>query len=250
VRRVAPIAATGAAMACLAVTGCGSTLTGARREGPAPTATVKAPATGAPAIASDPAALASMVRRDASVSAEVREDLTPCAGNGYPMDADSGDLTSGDGPDLVINITTCGDGLGIAAYVYRMIDGKYLDVFADERPPVYGSVADGRLQIVHEMYRTDDQLPYPTGEEAVTYVWRGDRFLEAARTYSDFTVKNPTASPEPTSTNPAPMPDSVPVDPELPATASPSSSSSAGSTAPGTPTASATSRSAVTSGGR
>ncbi len=230
-RRVAPIAATSAAMACLAVAGCGSTITGARREGPAPAATVRTPSSEAPAIASNPAALASMVRRDSSVSATVREDLTPCAGDDYPLDTDSGDLTSGDGPDLVVNITTCGDGLGIAAYVYRMVDGKYLDVFADERPPVYGSVADGRLEIVHEVYRTDDQVAYPTGEEAVTYVWRGNRFLEAARSYSDFTAKDPTSSPEPTSTDPAPMPNSTPVDPELP-TAAPSSAT------PSTPSAS------------
>lgn len=245
-RRVAPIAATSAAMACLAVTGCASTITGARREGPAPTATVRTPSSEAPAIASNPAALASMVRRDSSVSATVREDLIPCAGDGYPLDTDSGDLTSGDGPDLVVNITTCGEGLGIAAYVYRMVDGKYLDVFADERPPVYGSVADGRLQIVHEVYRTDDQVAYPTGEEAVTYVWRGNRFLEASRSFSDFTEKNPTTSPEPTSTSPAPMPHSTPVDPELPTTAPPTptpTASDSPSTAPpssGPPTASAT----------
>ena len=136
---------------------------------------MKTPSTSAPAIASDPAALAGMIRRDGSVSTGIREDLTPCAGDGYPMDTDSGNLTAGDGPDLVVNITTCGDGLGIAAYVYRMIGGKYQDVFADERPPVYGSVADGRLQIMHDVYRdNDDPVTYPTGEEAVSYAWRGE----------------------------------------------------------------------------
>jgi hypothetical protein len=206
------------AAACLAAAGCATTATGARREGPAPTATVKKPTSAAPAIASNPAALAGLIRRDTSVSADVREDLTPCAGDSYPIDTDSGDLTAGDGPDLVVNITTCGDRLGIGAYVYRMIGGKYQDVFADERSPVYGSVNDGELQIVHEMYRTDAPVAYPSGEEAATYAWRGDRFVEVARSYSDFSAKTPSASPEPTSTAPVPVPNSALLDPELPAT--------------------------------
>jgi hypothetical protein len=218
VRRITPIA-TGGAMVCVclvAAAGCGTATTGARREGPAPTATVKTPSTSTPAIASDPAALAGMVRRDTSVSADVREDLAPCVGDDYPMDTDAGDLTSGDGPDLVVNVTTCGDGLGVAAYVYRMIGGKYQNVFADERPPVYGSVEDGHLQIIHEVYKSDDPLTYPTGQEATTYAWQGNRFVEVARTYSDFTRKSPSASPEPTSTEPVPQPASTPLDPGLP----------------------------------
>jgi len=239
VRRVAPIAAMGA-LACIAVTGCGTTATGARKEGPAPTATMEAKAVTVPAIADDPAALARMVRRDDSVSADVREDLTPCSGDDYPLDTDSGNLTAGDGPDLVVTVTTCGDGLGIAAYVYRMIGGKYQDIFEDERPPVYGSVTDGRLQIVHEVYRSDDTVAYPTGEESVTYAWRGNRFIEVARAYSDFNAKTPTASPEPTRTDPAPMPKSVPLDPDL-ATPSGTTTTATPSTAtPSTVTASPT----------
>jgi hypothetical protein len=235
VRRVAPFTAMGA-VACLAAAGCGTTITGARGEGPASTASVKTPSSSAPPIASDPTALAGMVRRDSSVSAAVREDLTPCAGNGYPMDTDSGNLTSGDGPDLVVNITTCGDGLGVAAYVYRMIGGKYQDVFADERPPVYGSVTGGRLQIVHEVYSKDDRTTYPTGEESVTYAWRGNAFVEVARSYSDFTAKTPTASPEPTRTDPVRKPDSEPLDPELPTPAPDESPAGPTSPAPKTST--------------
>ncbi|MFF6961285.1 hypothetical protein [Streptomyces sp. NPDC008317] len=217
--RVASTLATGAlACACVVVAGCGTAATGARREGPAPAATrVKTPSTVAPAIVADQVALATMVRKDNSVSADVREDLTPCVGAGYPMDTDSGDLTAGDGPDLVINVTTCGDGLGIAAYVYRMVNGKYQNVFADEQPPVYGSVEDGRLQIIHEVYRTDDPATYPTGQESITYAWRGQRFVEVARDFSDFGARTPTVSPEPTSTDPAPLPKSDPVDPGVPA---------------------------------
>jgi hypothetical protein len=217
VRRIAPIA-TASAVVCafVVVAGCGTTATGARREGPAPTATVKKPSTASPAIAADPEALAGMVRKDTSVSADVREDLTPCVGDDYPMDTDAGDLTAGDGPDLVVNVTTCGDGLGVAAYVYRMVKGKYQNVFADERPPVYGSIDNGRLEIIHEVYKTDDPVSYPTGEESITYVWRGNHFIETARAFSDFTAKTPSASPEPTSTDPVPVPSSTPLDPGLP----------------------------------
>ncbi|WP_328915331.1 MULTISPECIES: hypothetical protein [unclassified Streptomyces] len=232
-RGVAPIATMSVLCACAVVAGCGTTATGARREGPAPTATMKTPSTAAPAIAADPAALAVMVRKDTGVSADVREDLTPCVGDRYPMDTDAGDLTEGDGPDLVVNVTTCGDGLGIASYVYRMINGKYLNVFADERPPVYASVEDGRLQIVHEVYRTDDPVAYPTGEEAVTYVWRANRFVQVARSFSDFDAKTPSASPEPTSTDPAPLPRSVLLDPGLPSAAAPGTAAET-ATAPGT----------------
>jgi hypothetical protein len=217
VRRIAPIVTAGAlACTCLTLGGCGTGVTGARREGPAPTQTVRAQSTRPPAIASDPTALAHLVRLDTSVSADVREDLTPCVGDDYPMNTDSGYLTAGDGPDLVVNITTCGDGLGVAAYVYRMIGGKYENVFADERPPVYASVDGGRLQVIHEVYRTDDPVSYPTGAEQTTYAWQGNRFVEIARSFSDFTAKDPSASPEPTSTRQLPAPSASPIDPAMP----------------------------------
>ncbi|MEC3996226.1 hypothetical protein VSR01_22975 [Actinacidiphila sp. DG2A-62] len=216
-RRIASVTTAGAlTCAAVMVAGCGAGVTGARREGPAPPATPKVRSTAAPAIASHPQALVEMIRKDTGVSPDVREDLTPCDGHDYPMDTDSGDLTAGDGPDLVVNITTCGDGLGIASYVYRMIDGKYQNVFADEHSPVYGSVEDGRLEIVHEVYRTDDPVSYPTGEEAVTYAWRGNHFVQVGREFQDFSSASPSVSPEPLSTDPVPLPDSDPLDPGLP----------------------------------
>lgn len=222
-RRITSLTAVGAlTCACVAVAGCGTTVTGARREGPAPTATVKPRSTQAPAIASDPVALATMVRKDTSISARVRQALAPCDDDDYPVYTDSGDLTSGDGPDLVVNVMTCGDGLGLAAYVYRMIDGKYRNVFSDEHAGVYGSVDKGRLAVIHEVYRSDDPVAYPSGEEEDVYTWEGNRFVEVSRTYQDYSAKDPTASPEPTSTEPLPVPSSYPIDPGLPTdTASP-----------------------------
>ncbi|WP_433891594.1 hypothetical protein [Streptomyces sp. CA-111067] len=216
-RRVATTVTTGALVcACAVVAGCGSTVTGARREGPAPTATMKVPSTVAPAIAADPAALAVMVRKDPGVSETVRDKLTACRDAGYPLATDAGDLTEGDGPDLVVNVTTCGDGIGVAAYVYRMINGKYQHVFDDEQPPVYASVDDGRLEIIHEVYNTDDLATYPSGEESSFWVWRGHQFVQVSRWYSDFGAKTPSSSPEPTSTEPAPTPGADLLDPGVP----------------------------------
>lgn len=217
-RRIVPITAA-LALVCvcwLSVAGCGTRVTGARREGPAATATVKTPSTRAPAIASNTVALAHLVGRDTSVSADVRADLSPCLGGQYPMDAEAGNLTSGDGPDLVVNITTCADGTGLAAYVYRMIGGKYENVFSDDRPPVTASVDGGRLEVIHEVYRSDDLPSNPTGFEQITYAWEGNRFVEVARSFSDLTKANPTQSPEPTSTRMMPAPSASPIDPDPP----------------------------------
>lgn len=216
-RRIAPIATAGALVCvCLTAAGCGTTATGARKEGPAATASGKPQPAKVPAIVSNTVALAHLVRRDTSVSADVREDLNPCVGGQYPMDAEAGNLTSGDGPDLVVNITACADGMGLAAYVYRMIDGKYENVFADDRPPVTASVDGGRLQVIHGVYRSDDLPSNPTGAEQITYAWEGNRFVEVARSFSDFSKTNPTESPEPTSAATMPAPSASPIDPDPP----------------------------------
>ncbi|MDJ0345318.1 hypothetical protein QMK19_32590 [Streptomyces sp. H10-C2] len=186
-RRLAALTAVAVSLCLLtALAGC-KTGTGARREGPAPLQTaVKAQASSAPSIAGDPAALAKLVKKDTqNVSQEVRQDLAPCAGDEYPVDTSSGDLTSGDGPDLIVNVATCGDGMGIASYVYRMIDGQYQNVFTDEQPPVYGTADNGKLQIIRQVYKSDDRVCCPTGQEALTYVWKGNRFVQVQRTYTD-----------------------------------------------------------------
>ncbi|MGW5354015.1 hypothetical protein ACWERV_26275 [Streptomyces sp. NPDC004031] len=156
---------------------------------------------------------------DPSGRADPSDPSDPADADSYPVTVDSGNLTAGDGPDLVVNVTTCGNGLGVAAYVYRMVKGKYQNVFADERPPVYGSVEDGQLEITHEVYEMNDPLSSPVGQESVTYVWRGGRFVQVSREYADFGSKTPTVVPEPTSTDPAPRPDSDPLDPGLPTAA-------------------------------
>lgn len=213
-RRIASLATASAlTCACVVAAGCGSNVTGARKEGPAPTTSVKPRPTTAPGIARHPAALAGMVREDDSVSQEIREDLTPCDGDDYPLDTASGDLTSGDGPDLVVNVTTCGDGLGVATYVYRKVDDKYRHVFSDERAPVYGTVDKGLLLISHEIYTSDDPIAYPIGEEQITYAWRGTSFVQVRREKWNYDAASPSVSPEPTSTDPVPVPSAGLLDP-------------------------------------
>lgn len=196
-RRLAALIAVAVALCLLtALAGC-RTGTGARREGPAPLQTLKAEPSPAPSIAGDPVALAKLVKKDTqNVSQEVREDLAPCAGDEYPVDTSSGDLTSGDGPDLIVNVATCGDGMGIASYVYRMIDGQYQNVFADEQPPVFGSADNGKLEIIRQVYKGDDQVCCPSGQEALTYVWKGTKFVQVERTYTDYRDALPSPAPE------------------------------------------------------
>lgn len=216
-RRLRPAASAACALACAyaAVSGCAPDGTGARSEGPAPSPSVRrsSAAVAAPAIARDPRAVATMVRSDASVSERVRRELAPCADSRYPVATDAGDLTAGDGPDLVVSVMTCQDGVGVAAYVYRKVNGKYENVFADERPPVYGNVVGGRLEIIHEVYQVDDPDLVPTGQESAVYAWRSDCFVQVTRTFTDFGGRTPAARPEPTSTAPVRRPDADPVEP-------------------------------------
>lgn len=189
-RRLSPVGAIAVTPFCLlvALAGCRSG-TGVRPEGQATTEAVRHAADTRPAIAGDSAALAKIVKKDPKADAEIRRQLVPCVGDDYPVDTDAGVLTGGDGPDLVVNVTTCGDGLGVASYVYRLVDGQYENIFADEQPPVYGSVENGKLEIIREVYKSDDPVLYPTGQETVTYVWQEGRFVSVARTYSDYAAQ-------------------------------------------------------------
>jgi hypothetical protein len=160
--------------------------------------------------------MATLVSSDANVSEKVRQGLAPCADSHYPVVTDAGDLTAGDGPDLVVNVMTCQDDVGVGAYVYRRVGGKYENVFTDERPPVYVNVVGRRLEIIHEVYQVDDPDWAPAGQESAFYAWRADGFVQVTRTYTDFGGETPAARPEPTSTEPAPRPDADPVEPAVP----------------------------------
>ncbi|GAA3740648.1 hypothetical protein [Streptomyces tremellae] len=106
--------------------GCSSGGTGMRDEGPAVPApverTMPTPTeTPKPQRADvDPVAL---LRADPRVSERVKQTLKPCGSASYPVNTSYGNLTGGSRPDIVINVTTCADSIGIGTYVYRATDG-------------------------------------------------------------------------------------------------------------------------------
>lgn len=61
--------------------------------------------------------------------------MQPCVGDEYPVDVSYGDLTGGSGDDIIVNVLTCGDAVGVGSYVYRKDAGGYRNVFQAEEPP-------------------------------------------------------------------------------------------------------------------
>lgn len=183
-----------AALAALGLflTACATGGTGARDEGPASSEAV---AKGAPS----PAASASpsktpkrvdavkLVKDDPEVSDSVKSALTkPCVADEYPVDVSYGDLTGGTTDDVVVNVMTCGDAVGIGSYVYREESGRYENVFKTEEPPVYAEIDRGDLVITQQLYKKGDPVEYPSSEEVITYGWTATRFTERSRTHNDY----------------------------------------------------------------
>ncbi|MEU5164689.1 hypothetical protein AB0G61_00100 [Streptomyces mutomycini] len=191
------MAAGGTAVAGLAAVGlfcagCSAGGTGTRDEGPAGTqeaaraAPSNAVATGTakPAPRVDAVAL---VRGDPEVSRQLKDDLKPCAGDEYPVDTSYGTLTDGAATDVVVNVMTCDDSVGVGTYVYqRRADGSYGNVFAAEVPAVYGTIDRGDLVVTTQVYGSKDSVAYPSGEDVVTYHWTADRFSETDRVHNVF----------------------------------------------------------------
>ncbi|MFD0308573.1 hypothetical protein [Streptomyces sp. NPDC059517] len=195
VRKAVITAAAVLAALGLSVSACGTGGTGARDEGPAlsdsaagsardaaPSASLPAPAPATP----DRVDAVRMVRADPGVSTAVKRDLKPCVGDEYPVDVSYGNLTGGSAADVVINVMTCGDAVGVGSYVYREDGDGYKNVFRAEEPPVYAEIDRGDLVITQQVYEKDDSVTYPSGEEVITYHWTATRFTERARTHNDY----------------------------------------------------------------
>ncbi|WP_241192391.1 hypothetical protein [Streptomyces sp. ADI96-02] len=189
-------AASGTALAGLAAfglfcVGCSTGGTGTRDEGPAgsqPVARVSAEPTASgttpPQRRINPVTL---LRGDPKVGKRVRSGLRPCGGDAYPVDASYGSLTGGPGTDVVVNVMSCADSVGIGTYVYRpRADGSYDNVFAAEIPAVYGTIDRGELVVTTQIYGSKDPLAYPSGSEVVTYRWANERFAERDRVHNEF----------------------------------------------------------------
>lgn len=180
------------AFGTVALAACGASGTGTRDEGPARTDVVSRPTPSpSPAATSSPAPslrqgqVVRMLRDDPEVSEETKDDLKPC-GRDYPVDVSLGDLTRGAAPDVLVNVMTCGDAVGVATYVYRVRNGSYVNVFQAEDPPVYAEIDRGDLVVTKQLYRKGDPVAYPSSEEVITYAWRGGVFKETYRLHNDY----------------------------------------------------------------
>ncbi|MFE2261640.1 hypothetical protein [Streptomyces griseosporeus] len=168
------------AAVALSVSACGTGGTGARDEGPAHADSVTGPAAAASPAPSatlpkvDPVRL---VKDDPQVSATVKRDLEPCVGDEYPVDVSYGNLTGGSTDDVVVNVLTCGDAVGVGSYVYREEDGGYQNVFKAEESPVYAEIDRGDLTVTKQVYEKGDPVSNPSGETVTTYSWIAGRFI-------------------------------------------------------------------------
>ncbi|MFG3499180.1 hypothetical protein [Streptomyces sp. NPDC047928] len=206
----------------LLVTGCSTGGTGARDEGAArtdqvsPSTVPRSPASSAPPF--EKVDVIRLIKSDPKVSDQVKDDLKPCAADAYPVDTSYGNLTNSGRPDVVVNVLTCGDAVGIGTYVYRARaeksedggsgeDGSgdagdsagsgdsgdsgggryaYENVFAFEEPAVYSAIDRGDLIVTKQVYAKGDPVAYPSGEDVITYRWAGSRFTEHDRVHNEY----------------------------------------------------------------
>ncbi|MFJ2949230.1 hypothetical protein ACIO8H_16615 [Streptomyces sp. NPDC087226] len=188
--RAAITATTVLAAAVLFVAGCGTGGTGARDEGPAHADSMaSAPAAAAsstPSSTPDRVDAVRLIKADPAVSPEVKRELQPCVADEYPVDVSYGNLTRGGVDDIVVNVLTCGDLVGVGTYVYREQGGAYVNVFSAEEPPVYGEIDRGDLVVSQQVYDRGDRVSSASGENVITYRWISDRFAEKYRTHNDY----------------------------------------------------------------
>ncbi|QTE00069.1 hypothetical protein [Streptomyces cyanogenus] len=185
------VIAVGAALAALAlfVAACGSGGTGARDEGPAHASAVAgAVDSPSPRLAEnyrrvDPVAL---VKGDPEVSGAVKRELKPCNGDEYPVDVSYGNLTDGPVDDVVVNVLTCADAVGIGSYVYRDDDGSFRNVFRSEESPVYAEIDQGVLSVTRQYYEKGDPISTPSGEIVTPYRWTEGRFTPGQSTRNEY----------------------------------------------------------------
>ncbi|MDJ0384912.1 hypothetical protein [Streptomyces sp. G-G2] len=181
--------------------GCSTGGTGLRDGGPARTESVSktSPST-APSAQPSPSAfkkvdVVALVRADPKVSDAVKRDLKPCSGKDYPVDVSYGKVTGSPDTDLVVNILSCSDAIGVGAYVYKPEGGKYENVFSDEAPPVYAEIDRGDLVVSKQIYGKAEA--YATGEDVITYRWSGEKFTEHDRVHSEYSNVGGVGQPAP-----------------------------------------------------
>jgi hypothetical protein len=177
------VIAVGAALAAIAlfVAACGTGGTGTRDEGPAHASAVAgavASPTPSPSHTYRRVDAVSLIKQDPEVSTTVKRGLKPCSGDDYPVDVTYGDLTHGSVNDVLVNVMTCGDYVGVGTYVYRDVGGSYKNVFKAEDSPVVAEIDGTELTVTKQVYDTDDAVSNPSRETVIKYGWKAGRFTE------------------------------------------------------------------------
>ncbi|MPY63946.1 hypothetical protein [Streptomyces spongiae] len=190
----------------LFVAACGTGGTGARDEGPADNDSLAQGAASPTATATEDrdsmAKVVKLVKADPKVSKEVKRDLQPCVADEYPVDVSYGKLTGASANDIVVNVMTCSDAVGVASYVFRERRSGYENVFRAEEPPVYAEIDRGELVVTQQLYAKGDPVEFPSSEEVITYRWAKHRFTEQSRTHNDYSnAVGDTDTPEPVPAN-------------------------------------------------
>ncbi|WP_418958405.1 hypothetical protein [Streptomyces tritici] len=174
--------------------GCSTGGTGSRDEGAARAdssapSSVDSPAPSAGAgYATDRPDPIELLKADPKLGARVKESLKPCAADAYPVDTSYGNVTGGSGPDVVVNVMTCGDAVGIGTYVYRRAaaDKEYQNVFMAEDAAVYATIDRGDLIVTKQIYAKGDPVAYPSGEDVLTYRWTGNKFVQTDWVHNEY----------------------------------------------------------------
>lgn len=179
----------------LFVSACATGGTGARDEGPAHadlaggsavSSSRAATATPSASAVPDPTQVVRLVKADPKVSGQVKRELQPCVSDDYPVDVSYGELTGGPAQDIVVNVLSCGDAVGVASYVYQEQDGEYRNVFKAEEPPVYAEIDHGYLVVTEQVYAKDDALSNPSSENVISYLWKSGRFVQEDDTRTEY----------------------------------------------------------------
>ncbi|MFG2139153.1 hypothetical protein [Streptomyces sp. NPDC048650] len=195
-------ATAGVAAVGLLLAGCNPGADGVRTEGPATTPKGAMSASPSPTSTGGHKKVdaVELLKHDPKVGPDVKKSLAkPCAADEYPVEVTYASLTGAKSRDVVVNVMTCADSVGLGAYVFRKRgSGGYENVYANEQPTVYAAVDKRDLQVSVQTYDADDQVCCPSGEDVLTYRWSHDGFTRYGKKshtdYSRTTVNDAPAS--------------------------------------------------------
>lgn len=182
----------------LALSGCATT-GGVRVEGAASQVTPPPSSPPPPSGVTPSFDAVALLRVDPKVGDRVKNVLTPCLQNSFPVDTRYVDVTGDGVAELLVSVVSCdqkwesspavanpdytrGDGV-IANYVYDVVAKPPVNLFALEEPArmIDLSKKGGGLQLVHWEYRSTDHSCCPSQQVSKIYRWTGGAFEPAKR---------------------------------------------------------------------